>query len=192
VDLRQIQPSDFAIENAKKLKKDPRLVELILQNARRVVRMERNVLIVETHQGLVCANAGIDQSNVQSNVPGQELVTVLPRHPDVSAAALHKRLGCPVIISDTFGRPWRLGLVNVAIGVAGLPPLLDYRGKMDRHGRRLESTMIAVADELAAAAGLLMEKAAGSPVVLIYGAPVPPGDGSAKQLLRKGDEDLFR
>jgi len=194
VDLGQVQPSSAAREYAARLGKDARLVEVILQHTRRVVRLERDVLIVETHHGLICANAGVDQSNV----PGQDHVTVLPRDPDASAEVLRagiRRLSgrdCPVIISDTFGRPWRLGLVNVAIGVAGLMPLRDYRGQRDRHGRHLHSTVIAMADELAAAAGLMMDKSEGAPVVLLYGVKVESGEGSGKQLQRPPKEDLFR
>lgn len=194
MDLAQVQPSGAAREYAARLGKDARLVEVILQNTRRVVRLERDVLIVETHHGLVCANAGVDQSNVS----GQDRVTVLPRDPDASAGLMRAEIGrlcgseCPVIISDTFGRPWRLGLVNVAIGVAGLNPLRDYRGHRDRYGRSLHSTVIALADELAAAAGLMMDKREGAPVALIYGVKVAPGEGSAKQLQRPPAEDLFR
>ena len=194
VDLGQVQPSGTAREYAARLGKDARLVEVVLQNTRRVVRLERDVLIVETQHGLICANAGVDQSNV----PGKDRVTVLPRDPDASASLLREGIRrlcgseCPVIISDTFGRPWRLGLVNVAIGVAGLAPLLDYRGRRDRHGRPLHSTVIALADELAAAAGLMMEKSQGSPVALIYGVKVTAGEGSAKQLQRPPQDDLFR
>lgn len=194
VDLSKVQPSRAAREYAARLGKDARLVEVILQNTRRVVRLERDVLIVETQHGLICANAGVDQSNV----PGQDRVTVLPRDPDASASLLRAGIQrlcgseCPVIISDTFGRPWRLGLVNVAIGVAGLAPLRDYRGRRDRYGRPLHSTVIALADELAAAAGLMMDKYEGAPVVLLYGVRVTPGEGSAKQLQRPSQEDLFR
>lgn len=194
VDLAQVQPSGAAREYAVRLGKDPRLVEVILQNTRRIVRLERDVLIVETQHGLICANAGVDQSNV----PGKDRVTVLPRDPDASAARLRAGIQrlcgseCPVIISDTFGRPWRLGLVNVAIGVAGMMPLRDYRGCRDRHGRPLHSTVIALADELAAAAGLMMGKSEGAPVTLIYGVKLAAGDGSAKQLQRPPADDLFR
>ena len=128
--------------------------------------MDRGVIIAETQHGFVCANAGVDQSNV----PGDDFATVLPIDPDASARRLRASLGCgAVIITDTFGRPWREGLVDVAIGVAGLDPLDDHRGRADRHGRKLASTIIAVADQLAAAAGLVMRKAAGCPVALIRG-----------------------
>ncbi len=194
VDLNRVQPSEQAREYAAKQGKDPRLMEVILGETRRIVKMERDVMIVETRHGLVCANAGVDQSNA----PGPDLVTLLPADPDASAerirAGLREKTGhdVPVIISDTFGRPWRMGLVNVAIGAAGLAPLKDYRGRRDRAGRLLRGTVSAVADELAAAAGLMMEKASGAPVVLIHGAAIERGAGSGKDLIRPPEEDLFR
>ena len=194
VDLRTVEPSPQAESFGRKHGRDPRLVEVILQQTRRVVRMERGIMIVETHHGLVCANAGVDQSNV----PGEHFVTLLPCDPDASAESirqgLRKLAGCDlaVIVSDTFGRPWREGLANVAIGAAGFQPLKDYRGRKDRHGRVLRGTVIAVADELASAAGLLMGKADGAPVVLISGVVLPPGAGSAREILRPPDQDLFR
>jgi len=194
VNLREVEPSPLAQSFAREHGKDPRLIEVILRQARRVVKMERGVLIVETHHGLVCANAGVDVSNV----PGEECVTLLPCDPDASAARVRQGLrrltgcDCAVIISDTFGRPWREGLVNVAIGVAGFRPLADYRGQRDRQGRLLRGTVLAVADELAAAAGLVMGKAAGAPVVLIFGAQLERGQGSAQELIRPPERDLFR
>jgi coenzyme F420-0:L-glutamate ligase/coenzyme F420-1:gamma-L-glutamate ligase len=188
VDLREIQPSSLAQSWATEWEKDARLIELILAQSRRIVKMDRGVIISETQHGLVCANAGVDQSNVAA-----DFATVLPEDPDASARRLLASLGCgAVIITDTFGRPWREGLVDVAIGVAGLDPLDDHRGRTDRHGRKLASTIIAVADQLAAAAGLLMPKSAGSPVVLIRGFDWQPAEGSARSLLRKPDQDLFR
>ena len=173
--------------------KDPRLVELILSQSRRIVKMDRGVLITETPLGHVCANAGVDQSNVE----GDDFATVLPNDPDASAARLRKELGCgAVIVTDTFGRPWREGLVDVAIGVAGLDPLEDYRGCTDRRGRKLTGTIIAVADQLAAAAGFLMRKPAGCPVVLFrgirletsrrLGARADPQPGTGSVPLRSG------
>jgi coenzyme F420-0:L-glutamate ligase / coenzyme F420-1:gamma-L-glutamate ligase len=188
VDLRKIQPSSLAQSWANEWEKDARLIELILTQSRRIVKMDRGVIISETQHGLVCANAGVDQSNVDG-----DFATVLPSDPDASARRLRVSLGCgAVIITDTFGRPWREGLVDVAIGVAGLNPLDDHRGRTDRHGRKLASTIIAVADQLAAAAGLLMPKSAGSPVVLIRGYGFQPVEGSARSLLRKPEQDLFR
>jgi coenzyme F420-0:L-glutamate ligase/coenzyme F420-1:gamma-L-glutamate ligase len=189
VDLRQLQPSALARSWAEQWHKDARLIELILSQSRRIVKMDRGVIISETQHGFVCANAGVDQSNV----PGDDFATVLPGDPDASARKLRESLNCgAVILTDTFGRPWREGLVDVAIGVAGFEALHDYRGLPDRHGRKLASTIIAVADQLAAAAGLVMLKASGCPVVLIRGFEWQPGEGSAQSLLRKPGQDLFR
>jgi coenzyme F420-0:L-glutamate ligase / coenzyme F420-1:gamma-L-glutamate ligase len=189
VDLREIRPSALARSWAEAWKKDARLIELILAQSRRIVKMDRGVIIAETRHGLVCANAGVDQSNVE----GADFATVLPEDPDASARKLLDRIGCgAVIITDSFGRPWREGLVDVAIGVAGLEALDDHRGRTDRHGRKLASTIIAVADQLAAAAGLLMKKDAGTPVVLIRGFEWVPAEGSAQSLLRRPDQDFFR
>jgi coenzyme F420-0:L-glutamate ligase/coenzyme F420-1:gamma-L-glutamate ligase len=193
VRLATVKPSAEARELAEQLQKDPRMVELVLRESRRILRRER-VLIVETHHGFVCANAGIDHSNV----PGNDVVTLLPRNPDRSAkrlaADLRKRTGkrIAVIISDTFGRPWRLGLTNVAIGAAGLAVLRDLRGARDSQGKPLTATILAVADELAAAAGLLMGKAEGIPVVLIRGYRYKPSSENAARVIRPAAEDLFR
>ncbi|HMD47976.1 MAG TPA: coenzyme F420-0:L-glutamate ligase, partial [Bryobacteraceae bacterium] len=189
VDLREIRPSALARSWAAEWKKDARLIELILAQSRRIVKMDRGVIIAETRHGLVCANAGVDQSNVE----GDDFATVLPKDPDASARALRESIGCgAVIITDSFGRPWREGLVDVAIGVAGLEALDDHRGRTDRHGRKLASTIIAVADQLAAAAGLLMKKNAGAPVVMIRGFEWQPAESSARTLLRRPDQDFFR
>ncbi|HEY7392497.1 MAG TPA: coenzyme F420-0:L-glutamate ligase [Bryobacteraceae bacterium] len=189
VDLRAITPSALAHSWAAECGKDPRLIELILAQSRRIVKMDRGVLIAETHKGFVCANAGVDQSNT----PGDDFATVLPPDPDASARGLHEHLGCgAVLITDTFGRPWREGLVDVAIGVAGMEPLEDFRGAADRRGRRLSATIIAVADQLAAAAGLLMRKPDGCPVVLVRGFEWRPAAGSARPLIRPREQDLFR
>lgn len=193
VQLAGMKPSPRAQGLAAKLKKDARVVELVLRESRRILRSER-VLITETRHGFVCANAGIDHSNV----PGEDAVTLLPRDPDGSArklaAGLRKRTGrrIAVILSDTFGRPWRLGLTNVAIGAAGLPVLLDLRGTRDREGKPLSATILAVADELAAAAGLLMGKSEGAPVVLVRGYRYKPAAEKAASIIRPAAEDLFR
>jgi coenzyme F420-0:L-glutamate ligase/coenzyme F420-1:gamma-L-glutamate ligase len=193
VRLETVAPSPQALAIAARLKKDPRVIEVVLQESRRIVRSD-HVLIAETHHGFVCANAGVDHSNV----PGDEVVTLLPRDPDLSAkklaAALRKHTGkrLAVIISDTFGRPWRLGLTNVAIGASDLPVLLDLRGTKDRHGKPLTATILAVADELAAAAGLLMGKSEGMPVVLIRGYSYKAKSEPAARLIRPAAEDLFR
>jgi len=202
VDLTSVVPSERAVALAAKraskptltgMASDPRFLEVVLQQSRRVVRDE-HVLIVETHHGFVCANAGVDHSNV----PGSDSVTLLPRDPDQSAASLARALRkltrqrVAVIISDTFGRPWRLGLTNVAIGASGLPVLLDLRGKRDRTRKTLQATILAVADELASAAGLVMGKAEGIPAVIIRGYRFPPSTQRAAAILRPPHEDLFR
>lgn len=189
VDLREIHPSPFALQWGKQWGKDPRLIELILSQSRRIVRMDRGVLVAETLHGFVAANAGIDQSNV----PGEHFATLLPADPDASAHALRKRLGCgALLITDSFGRPWREGLVNVAIGVSGMEAIEDLRGAHDRDGHLLQATIVARADELASAAGLVMTKAAGVPVALIEGFEWPPAEGSSRPLIRRADLDLFR
>lgn len=189
VDLRKIQPSALAQSWASAWGKDARLVELIFSQSRRILKMDRGILIAETLLGHVCANAGVDQSNVEDN----DFATVLPNDPDASAARLREKLGCgAVIVTDTFGRPWREGLIDVAIGVAGIEPLEDYRGSTDRRGRKLTGTVVAVGDQLAAAAGILMRKAAGCPVVLLRGFDWKAGQGSARALIRSAEQDLFR
>ncbi len=193
VRLAEVLPSPLAHEWATAHGLDPRVVEMVLRESRRIVRMDRGILIAETRHGFVCANAGVDTSNV---APGY--VTVLPRDPDGSAeglrAGLSEAFGCPIsaIVSDTFGRPWRQGFVNVALGVAGLRPLIDYRGCVDAHGRRLHATIIALADELAGAAEIVMRKTAGMPVAIVRGAGEWTGEGSGRMLVREGSQDLFR
>ena len=191
--LDEVQPSGRALELAQKLGKDPCLVEVILSESRRVIRMGRGTLIVETHHGFICANAGADLSNV-----GQGLVALLPQEPDRSARQIREEIrrlsgvAPGVMISDSFGRPWRLGTVDVAIGVAGFRPVKDYRGMTDRHGYELRASVAAVADELAAAAELAMGKRGEIPVVLVRGFEAEAGEGSARELLRPENEDLFR
>jgi len=193
VRLASVKPSSEALTIAARLKKDPRAMEVVLRESRRIVRSD-HVLIAETRHGFVCANAGVDRSNV----PGKDVVTLLPRNPDRSAknlaAALRKRTGkrVAVIISDTFGRPWRLGLTDVAIGASGVPVLHDLRGTRDRDGKPLTATVLAIADELAAAAGLLMGKSEGSPVILIRGYRYKPSSEPAASIIRPAAEDLFR
>src|SRR5450631_1933713 len=187
-ELAAVVPSAQALQLGAKLKKDPRLIEVILGESRRIVRSDP-VLIVETHHGLVCANAGVDQSNV----PGNEVVTRLPRDPDRSARDLvtalrrRTRTRIAVIVSDTFGRPWRLGLTNVAIGAAGVPALVDLRGTRDADGKLLHATIIAVADELAAAGGLLMGKAAGVPAAIVRGYRYRPTRDQAARIIRRAE-----
>jgi coenzyme F420-0:L-glutamate ligase/coenzyme F420-1:gamma-L-glutamate ligase len=191
--LAEVEPSAFARTVAEQTGRDPRLTEVILREARRIVRMDRQVLVVETRQGLVCANAGVDRSNV-----GEGRVALLPQDPDASARAIReeikRRMGIEVavLITDTFGRPWREGLTEVAIGVAGLAPLKDYRGHRDRFGLPLHATLVAVADELACAAGLVMEKLAGIPAAIIRGYAYEPQEGTAAALVRPPERDLFR
>ena len=193
VRLAEVVPSPLACEWAAAHGLDPHVVEVVLRESRRIVRMDRGILISETRHGFVCANAGVDTSNV---APG--FVTVLPRDPDKSAEGVRARLseafGCPTaaIVSDTFGRPWREGFVNVALGVAGLRPLIDYRGCIDSHGRRLHATMIALADELAGAAEIVMRKTAAIPVAIVRGVAEWTGDGSGRVLMRDAGRDLFR
>ena len=193
VALADVSPSDEASEIARSHDRDPRQVEVVLQESRRIVRRGNGVLITETRHGFVCANAGVDLSNA----PGPDIAILLPEDPDRSARRLYEALSgsagpTPVVISDTFGRPWREGLVDVALGSAGLAPIRDDRGSRDRAGRELIVTQPATADQLAAAAGLLMLKSAGLPVVVIEGFPIT-GDGSVKdELLRDPSTDLFR
>lgn len=193
VSLATVKPSEKAQALAAKLKKDSRAIEMVLRESRRILRSER-VLITETKQGFVCANAGVDHSNV----PGEDKVTLLPRNPDASAEKLAMELSnktgkrIAVIVSDTFGRPWRMGLTNVAIGASGLPVLVDLRGTKDREGKPLTATVLAVADELASAAGLLMGKSDGIPAVLIRGYRFKPSSEKAAQIVRPASEDLFR
>jgi coenzyme F420-0:L-glutamate ligase / coenzyme F420-1:gamma-L-glutamate ligase len=193
VSLASLKLSKQALVLAAQMKKDPRAIEIVLRESRRIVRSD-HVLITETRHGFVCANAGVDHSNV----PGDDVVSLLPKNPDRSArkiaAALRRRTGkrVAVIISDTFGRPWRLGLTEVAIGATGIPVLLDLRGTLDRNGKLLNATILAVADELAAAAGLLMDKSSGSPVVLIRGYRYKPRFEPAARIIRPAAEDLFR
>jgi coenzyme F420-0:L-glutamate ligase/coenzyme F420-1:gamma-L-glutamate ligase len=193
VDLNSIEPSPLAIELAKPGEKDPRHVEVVLRESKRIVRMDRGVIICETRHGLVCANAGVDASNV----PDGKLM-LLPVDPDASAAriraSVRQQTGADVavIISDTFGRPWRAGYTEVAIGVAGMLPILDYVGQIDTHGRELRATWICVADELASWAELVTGKMNRVPVALIRGYPVPRGEGSAKAIVRAAELDMFR
>jgi coenzyme F420-0:L-glutamate ligase / coenzyme F420-1:gamma-L-glutamate ligase len=194
VNLRSVKAGEEAVRIAAQLvaSPDPRMVQVILDESVRVLRSER-VLITETRHGFVCANGGVDHSNV----PGDDELTLLPEDPDASANRLRGRLleltgvDVGVIVSDTFGRPWRLGIVNVALGVAGLPALLDLRGSVDDAGKQLQATVLAPADELAAAAGLVMGKTNRAPVVIVRGLGLQ-GHGTGRDLVRPAAEDLFR
>ena len=193
--IEEVEPSPLAIAITEGHRRDPRHTELILRESRRIVRMDRGVIISETYHGFNCANAGIDASNI----PGEGTVALLPVDPDASArgirAAIGERAGVDVavIISDTFGRPWRSAAVNVAIGVAGINPLLSYVGQEDAHGNMMYTTVINVADELAATAELVTGKVLGVPVSIIRGyAYQPMEDASNQALIRDPDKDLFR
>jgi len=192
VDLATIEPSASARAWSAAYDKDPRLLELVLREAIRVVRMDRGVLITETRHGLVCANSGVDVSNAQ---PGHALT--LPPDPDASAARLRAGVAAAtgvapgVVISDTFGRPWREGLVNVAIGLAGVRAFDDHRGERDVFGRVLHASVLAIADEVASAAELVMSKTRQVPVVLVRGLDFG-GAGRGRDLLREPGRDLFR
>lgn len=194
VDLRTVEPSALAKAFAARYGKDPRQIEVVLRESRRIVRMDRGLIISETHHGFVCANAGVDASNV----PGDEVVCLLPVDPDASSARLRETLAqrvgsdLAVIVSDSFGRPWRDGITNVAIGVAGMRPLADYRGKTDPHGFPLEASVLAVADELAAAAELVMGKTAGIPIAIVRGYPYERAAGTGRALIMPPERDLFR
>jgi coenzyme F420-0:L-glutamate ligase/coenzyme F420-1:gamma-L-glutamate ligase len=195
VDLRSVEPSHLAADWAGRYEKDARQVEVVLREAVRIVRMERGVLITETRHGFVCANAGVDASNVSADT-----VCLLPEDPDRSAAAIRKgirrELGVEVgvIISDSFGQPWRNGIVNVAIGAAGIPVLADYRGKSDAAGYSLHVTVLAVADEIAAAAELIMNKLDARPVAIVRGyvTPVDAESGTGSDLIMDSSKDMFR
>ena len=193
IHLSSIEPSLRARQWAADYDKDARMVEVVLRESKRIVRMERGVIISETQHGFVCANAGVDASNV-----AEDSVTLLPVDSDQSARRIQTTLEesfgvrVAVIVSDTFGRPWREGIANVAIGVAGIAPLIDYRGQIDSHGRPLRVTVIAVADELASAAELVMQKSAGVPVVIVRGFDYDAREASARELIRLPENDLFR
>ena len=189
VDLRQVKASARAEELARQVDKDPRQIEVILGETARVVRAVPGVVICETHHGLICANAGVDLSNT----PGDDIAILLPVAPDASAERVREALGPGrgVVISDTFGRPWRAGLVAPALGIAGFRPRRALHEAGARRGRELQVTIMALADQLAAAAGILMEKNAGIPAVWVEGVAVD-GSGSLADLLRDPETDLFR
>lgn len=194
VDLASIGPSAASRVWARRYHLDAPVIELAIAQSRRTVRRRRGVLITETGHGLVCANSGVDVSNVD----GGRHALLLPEDPDRSAAGLRRdlrkrlHLAIPVIISDSFGRPWREGLTEVAIGVAGMKPLHDFRGRRDSHGYTLRASLEAVADELACAAGLVCGKLSRTPACIIRGFVYRPGPGSARDLIRPAKNDLFR
>ncbi len=195
VDLTQVEPRAEALEWARAWGKDPRQVEVVLRESAEIVRMEHGLIISRTRHGFVCANAGVDASNVGTG----EVVTLLPEDPDGSAlglrSAILEELGVDVavVISDSFGRPWRLGITDVALGVSGFAPLADLRGRVDTEGRELKSTVVAVADQLASTAELASGKTSRQPVVLIRGVELPAGGGSVvADVLMPPEQDLFR
>jgi len=198
VALDSVRPSAASRAWARRYNLDARVTEVALAESKRVIRRKNGVLITETHHGFICANSGVDVSNVN----GGSHALLLPKDPDTSAANLHRELkkhfhiSIPVIISDSFGRPWREGLTEVAIGVAGMKPLHDYRGRRDSHGYPLRITLEAVADELASAAGLVCGKLARTPACIIrgfaYESANKKGKGRGKDLLRPAKTDLFR
>jgi coenzyme F420-0:L-glutamate ligase / coenzyme F420-1:gamma-L-glutamate ligase len=196
VDLRTIEPRPEVVEFAKRWDRDPRQVELVLREARRVVRMANGLVITETRHGFVCANGGIDASNVGSGTGS--IVTLLPVDPDASATRIREAVRAtsgvdvPVVISDSFGRPWRFGIVDVAIGVSGLAPLDDLRGTPDHDGRVMKSTVRAVADELASAAELTLGKLSGRPAALVRGAAFTRAESSIREVVMPESFDLFR
>ena len=193
--LDEVEASPLAVAITEGHRRDPRHTEMILRESRRVVRMDRGVIISETYHGYICANAGIDASNI----PGNDAICLLPVDPDASArrirSGIRERLGvdAAVLVSDTFGRPWRNGAINVSIGVAGFNPVISYVGEFDPHGNELHTTTIAVADELAATAELVTGKLLGVPVALIKGYPYERmEDADSRAIVRDPDKDLFR
>jgi coenzyme F420-0:L-glutamate ligase/coenzyme F420-1:gamma-L-glutamate ligase len=199
IDLRTIEPRPQAVDFARRWDRDARQVEVVLRESAEVLRMERGIIVSRTRHGFVCANAGVDASNTGT----KDLVTLLPADPDDSAARLRARLPAmlaideqdapAIIISDSFGRPWRLGIVDVALGVAGLAPLDDMRGRPDADGRTMRSTVVAIADEIASAAELASGKTSRQPVVLVRGAPGVGGMGSVTaDVVMPAEMDLFR
>ncbi len=199
VDLTTVEPSALATRWGERWGKDPRKIEMVLREARRIVRMHNGLIIAETEHGFVCANAGVDASNA-----APDAVVLLPKDPDASAAklrsALAQRFGFSdgdapaVIISDSFGRPWRHGIVNVAVGVSGMAPLVDYRGQTDVAGYELSASILAVVDEVASAAELVMHKLAGRPVAIVrgYQSPLEGSPGTGRDLIMDAERDLFR
>jgi coenzyme F420-0:L-glutamate ligase/coenzyme F420-1:gamma-L-glutamate ligase len=194
IDLATITPSEESVAWAKPYGLDARVIELALRESRAVIRRKNGVLITETHHGFICANSGVDVSNVD----GGSHALLLPEDPDRSAASLSRAIksstgfAIPVIITDSFGRPWREGLTEFAIGISGMKPLRDDRGRRDSHGYKLRASVEAVADELACAAGLVCGKLNRAPACLVRGFHYDLGKGSVRNLLRRASTDLFR
>jgi coenzyme F420-0:L-glutamate ligase/coenzyme F420-1:gamma-L-glutamate ligase len=199
VNLATVNPSQEAIVLAQQVGKDPRLIELVIQESKKILRFRPGTIIVEHRLGFICANAGIDHSNVHREVEGEDWVLLLPENPDVSAEELRFRLEeisdvpLGILIIDSHGRAWRLGTAGVAIGISGIPGLVDLRGKMDLFGYTLRITQVGAADELASAASLVMGQAAeGTPVVHVRGFPYELREGCLGELIRPEEQDLFR
>lgn len=195
IDLRGVTPSAFAHRLANRYEKDARQVEIVLQESTRIVRMDRGVIIAETPHGFVCANAGVDASNA----PESNFVVLLPVDPDATARQIRKAVqdatgaSIAVIITDSFGRPWRAGIVNIAIGISGMSPFTDYRGEYDEHGYELRATIIAAADEIASAAELIMGKLDRRPVAVVRGYDyLHSEDATGRDLVMDPAKDLFR
>lgn len=193
VNLDSITPSLLAEGIASAYQKDPRLVEIILNESKRLVRLENGIIIVETNHGIICANAGIDESNVRRGY-----ATLLPIDPDMSATKIREQIkentgkNVAIIISDTFGRPFRMGQINQAIGISGITPILNYKGTTDTFGRELRVTEIAIADELCSAAELVSGKTNNVPIIIIRNYPHDNSPGNSNNLIRTKKEDLFR
>ena len=194
VDLRKVEPSALAKQFAREYGKDPRQIEVVLRETRRIVRMDRGVIISETHHGFVCANAGVDASNI----PDEESVCLLPVDPDASARRIRETLSerleleLALIVSDSFGRAWRFGITDIAIGVAGMNPLVDYRGQKDEHGRLMDASVLAVADEISGASELVMGKTDGVPAAIVRGYDYERGVGVGTDLIMPPERDMFR
>jgi len=193
VDLSTVKPSLLSEGISSQYQKDPRITELILSESKRIIRMKNGILIVETNNGTICANAGIDESNVKEG-----FATLLPSNSDTSAKNIRKKIlenskkDVAVIISDTFGRPFRMGQTNCAIGISGLTPIIDYEGTRDTFGKTLRVTAIAIADELSAASELVMGKTSKTPVAIVRNYSFQKGEHEITELIRPEDEDLFR
>ncbi len=194
VDLGTVDPSVLAKQFAREYGKDPRQIEVVLRETRRIVRMDRGVIISETHHGFVCANAGVDASNILD----EDSVCLLPVDPDASARRIRETLSerleleLAVIVSDSFGRAWRFGITDIAIGVSGMNPLVDYRGQKDEHGRLMDASVLAVADEISGAAELVMGKTDGVPAAIVRGYDYERGVGVGKDLIMPPERDMFR
>ena len=195
INLDDITPSQKSIDLSKQVEKDPRIIELILQESRKIIRIFNNIIIAETRHGFICANAGIDQSNVSNR---KDQVLLLPINPDKSAESIRKeiyektRKHVAVLITDTFGRPFRMGQTNVAIGIAGIDPLKSYKGKQDMFGKILRVTEIAIVDEIAGAAELVMGKTEGIPIAIVRNVNYSKRNSSITKIIRKEKKDIFR